>query len=583
MPLKYFTMERLKEGIIPWYNPYNGGGEYFLSNPQTNFFYPLSYLFVLPPQIGFQLYQFFQILFCFIGVYLLSKSYGKGEIQAISYGFSVIFSGIFLSLWDLTFEMGCLSFLFLSLWALKVKKKDFLLLFLSLMFFSGEPFSFFFSFLFIFFFIIVEKIEFKKYIKSIIFFTIFSSGIVFLILSIIFDTTRTEKSSLIFEGLNYKKILSLISGTASFYNSNDYSYLPILFFGTHLFSNFLCGAFLKNKKNIYLVTFFFTLILSMGSFGIFKFLFYLPPFSLLRYPDRFLTFCIVPMLLIALEKKKNSKGAFLLHFTLILISFLFYAPKNIIFLIPTITIFFILIIPQKSKLIILIPFLDLILSLPLFTSVHFKIPTLPFDLKKQNFLRVSPPEKNLIYLKYLYPNNYFTKESDFKGIQALESYTNLFYPISTNYTPHPFPSKIYKNSYEEIDYKLSCKYIGIIEKERLKWHQINSFPLFEPEIENLRIKGDGFEFKVNLNKEEKIILRFLDLKYTKVFANGKKIEVEKDEKWIKFYLKPGNYDIKISFTPLILKILYLLSFLAWGIFLCYLIIKWIFLLFSYLA
>lgn len=575
IPLKSFTMEKIKDGFFPWYNPYNGGGEYFLANPQTNPFYPLSYFFLLPPHLGFQLYQFSQILFCFIGVYLLSKSYGKDEFKALSYAFSVIFSGIFLSLWDLTFEMGCISFLFLALWALKEKKFKFFLLFLSLMFFSGEPFTFFLSFLFIIFFIIIEKIEFKKFIKSIIFFVIFSSGIFFLIFSIIFDTIRTEKTSLVLEGLNYKKLLSLFGGSASFYNSYEYSYLPILFFGTFIFSSFLSGLF-SSKKKLYLMPFFFFLFLSMGNFGVLKFLFYFPPFSLLRYPERFLPLCIVPMLLIGMEKCGKKFLVFFIHFFLIILSFLFFPPKSLIFLFPLISFFLLIIISEKSKFLIFIPFLDLILSLPLFTVQKFEIPKLPYEFKKQPLFRIAIPEKNIIYFKYLYPNNYFTKESDLKGILSFESYTNLFYPVLTNYTPHPFPLKIYKEFSKDRDFILSCSLYGIIERDGLKWLKLKSAPLFESEIENLKIKGDGFEFKLNLKKKEKVILRFLNLKYTKVYANGKKIEIEKGEKWIKFNLKPGNYDIKISFTPLILKIFYLLSFLAWISFLCYLIIKWIF-------
>lgn len=579
IPLKYFTIEKIKNGQIPWYNPYNGGGEYFLANPQTNLFYPLSYLFFFPPHIAFQLYQFFQILFCFLGVYLLAKSFGKNEFEGIISGFSVIFSGLFLSLWDLSFEMGCISFLFLTLWALKEKKYKLFILFLSLMFFSGEPFTFIFSFLFIVFFIGIEKLEFLKTLKSTLSFFIFSSGIIFLAISIIPFTIRTEKSTLVFEGLTLKKILSLLSGTSSFYNSNEYSYLPILYIGTFLFSNFLLGLFSRGKKNYYLIPFFFFLFLSMGNSGLFKFLFSFPPLSLLRYPDRFLPLCLVPMVLISFEKKEKKTFVFLFHLLLVLISFLLFKPANLIFLIPPISIILILLIPQKSKLLILIPLLDFLLSFPLFKTQEFKIPELKTEFQESQFFRLCVPEKDILYLKYLYPNNSFTKESDLKGVLSFESYTNLFYPVQTNYTPHPFPLKVYKDLSFQKDFFLYCNFFGIIEKDGLKWQKLQSYPIIQPQPENFEIKADGFKFKLNLEKKEEINLGFINLIYTEIHANGKKINMDKNEKTIKFTLEKGNYEIKISFTPFILKIIYFISFLAWISFLCYLIIRWIISLF----
>ncbi|MEJ5167052.1 MAG: hypothetical protein WHV67_08510, partial [Thermoanaerobaculia bacterium] len=165
IPLKTFLMEEIRNGRIPWWNPYNGGGEYFLPNPQVNLFYPLSYLFLLPPHIAFQIFQFFQIIICFLGVYLLSKSYNKNEIEAIGYGFSIVFSGLFLSLWDLPFEMGSISFSFFTLWTLKENKFKLFTLFLSLMFFSGEPFTFLIFLFFLIFFIFKENLDWNKTIK----------------------------------------------------------------------------------------------------------------------------------------------------------------------------------------------------------------------------------------------------------------------------------------------------------------------------------------------------------------------------------------------------------------------------------
>lgn len=578
IPLKHFLISEIKGGKIPWWNPYNGGGEYFLANPQVNLFYPLSYLFLLPPHIAFQLFQYFQILICFLGVYLLSRSFQKSELQAVSYGFSIIFSGFFLSLWDLPFEMGCISFSFLCLWALKENKMKHFILFLSLMFFSGEPFTFLLFLFFLIFFIISERIQFSKLLNPLLLFMVFSSGIILLSFNILIFSTRTQKETLIFEGIGIKKILSLAGGSASFYNLNEYTYLPVLFFGTFLFSNFLSGLFSKSKK-IYLIPFLFFLILSSGTSGFFNFFYSFPPFSLLRYPSRFLPLCLLPMLLISFEKRKNFL-AFLIHLFLIFLSFIFFLPKSLIFAIPVLSLILIFFLKENSKFLIFIPLLDLIISLPLFTIQNLRIPELPFKFKNPALFRVYVPDKDINYIRYLYPANSFTKESDFKGILALDSYTNLFYPVSTSYTPHPFPPKKYKDFSKKEDFLISCQYFGFIDKDGLKWQKLKSKNLVEPEVENFKLKGDGFEFKLILKEEKEIILRFLKLPYTKVLANGEKIPVEKEENWIKFKLKEGNYLIKVNFTPLFLKIFYFLSLIAWILFLCYFIIKWITSLFS---
>ncbi|MEJ5165606.1 MAG: hypothetical protein WHV67_01085, partial [Thermoanaerobaculia bacterium] len=414
-----------------------------------------------------------------------------------------------------------------------------------------------------------------------ILFLIFSTGIISSALSLIFFTTRFEKESLIYQGIDLKNLLSLPGGTASFYNSGNYLYLPVLFFGTFLFSGFLSGLAARGKRT-YLIPFFLFLILSMGNSGILKIFYSFPPLSLLRYPVRFLPLCLLPMLLISFTRKKSILP-FIIHLFLILLSFALFFPQNIIFLLPILSLILIFLNPEKSLFLIFLPVFDLILSLPLFTLQELKIPKLPFEYKNPALFRLYVPEKDLIFIRYLYPGNIFTKESDERAISALDSYTNLFYPISTSYTPHPFPLKKYINFYKNGDFLLSCEYFGFIEKNELKWQKLKSKPIIEPEPENFKLKGDGFEFEINLPENREVILRFLNLPYTKVYIDGKKIEIEKKENWIKFNLKEGKYKIKISFTPILLKIIYFMSLIAWILFLCYLIIEWTGLLFLYLA
>src|SRR5688572_27650530 len=48
-PLRHFTAEELKEGRLPFWNPYSASGEPWLANPQTGVFYPPAWMFLLLP------------------------------------------------------------------------------------------------------------------------------------------------------------------------------------------------------------------------------------------------------------------------------------------------------------------------------------------------------------------------------------------------------------------------------------------------------------------------------------------------------------------------------------------------------
>src|SRR5260370_23018625 len=47
-PLKLYTIDRLRLGEIPLWNPLSGNGEPWLANLQSGVFYPPSFLFLLP-------------------------------------------------------------------------------------------------------------------------------------------------------------------------------------------------------------------------------------------------------------------------------------------------------------------------------------------------------------------------------------------------------------------------------------------------------------------------------------------------------------------------------------------------------
>ena len=48
-PLRFFTAEALRHGVLPLWNPYNASGEPWLANPQTGIFYPPQWIFLVLP------------------------------------------------------------------------------------------------------------------------------------------------------------------------------------------------------------------------------------------------------------------------------------------------------------------------------------------------------------------------------------------------------------------------------------------------------------------------------------------------------------------------------------------------------
>jgi hypothetical protein len=48
-PLRWFTAQHLRAGVLPLWNPYSASGEPWLANPQTGVFYPPTWLFLLLP------------------------------------------------------------------------------------------------------------------------------------------------------------------------------------------------------------------------------------------------------------------------------------------------------------------------------------------------------------------------------------------------------------------------------------------------------------------------------------------------------------------------------------------------------
>jgi hypothetical protein len=72
----------LKQGIFPWWNPYNFAGTPFIANPIVNIWYPPTWLFVfLPLNIAYTWHIALHILWAMTGMYVLLRKISNFKFQ----------------------------------------------------------------------------------------------------------------------------------------------------------------------------------------------------------------------------------------------------------------------------------------------------------------------------------------------------------------------------------------------------------------------------------------------------------------------------------------------------------------------
>lgn len=91
-PLKLYTMDRIRAGEIPLWNPLSGTGEPWLANLQSGVFYPPSFLFLLPsPALAGALFLLFHFGLGAWGTWHFLKEEGVSDLGAL-FG-AAIFAG----------------------------------------------------------------------------------------------------------------------------------------------------------------------------------------------------------------------------------------------------------------------------------------------------------------------------------------------------------------------------------------------------------------------------------------------------------------------------------------------------------
>ncbi|MDP3998636.1 MAG: YfhO family protein [bacterium] len=95
-PWKFFATGEIKNGRLPYWNPYSFAGNPQLANFQTAAFYPLNLVFlVFPFDLGWTIFIFFQPILAGLFTYLFAKELGLRRIAAVFSGIVFAFSSFF--------------------------------------------------------------------------------------------------------------------------------------------------------------------------------------------------------------------------------------------------------------------------------------------------------------------------------------------------------------------------------------------------------------------------------------------------------------------------------------------------------
>lgn len=118
-PLRKFTVEQLRKGSLPFWNPYIFSGNVHLASYQSAVFHPFSFLFFLLPQIdAWSVIVMLQPILCAWFLYLFLRSLGISRVSSVFGAVTFAFSGWMISMWqEVLVQIYSLLWLPLALYA----------------------------------------------------------------------------------------------------------------------------------------------------------------------------------------------------------------------------------------------------------------------------------------------------------------------------------------------------------------------------------------------------------------------------------------------------------------------------------
>ncbi|HVR44193.1 MAG TPA: hypothetical protein VMS56_12205 [Thermoanaerobaculia bacterium] len=146
LPLRWHTAMALRAGELPLWNPWNGLGEPWLSNPQTAVFYPPAWIFLaMPFPAAYVLFLALHVAILGVGAYALFRRWAAPAAAAFG-AVALMLSGPVFSLLDVNNNLASFAW-FPIVIRLALERRDDrsrsvtpLGVALALMFLGGEPF-----------------------------------------------------------------------------------------------------------------------------------------------------------------------------------------------------------------------------------------------------------------------------------------------------------------------------------------------------------------------------------------------------------------------------------------------------------
>jgi hypothetical protein len=111
-PHARFIQEAVRQGYLPYWNPYLNFGQPVLANPNFLFFYPYTlFLILLPIDLAYTMHYIAHFALAAVGTYLLARRWEQSRGAAFFAGFVFAFSGPVLSLGNFYNQVACAAWI----------------------------------------------------------------------------------------------------------------------------------------------------------------------------------------------------------------------------------------------------------------------------------------------------------------------------------------------------------------------------------------------------------------------------------------------------------------------------------------
>ena len=583
IPLKAYAAAETLAGRIPWYNPFNGCGELFLTNPQTGVLYPFSYLFLLPAHAAVQLYLLLHLAAAAAGMVMLVRSFGKSAAFSLAMGLGFGFSGVLLSAWDLPFNLGATAWLPLLLWSLKTRKALATALFLALSFLAGEPVLFAFNVLTVGVFILVERVPLKTALIGVGAGAALIAGqAAWLVLGFI-NSARLASGAESFAGLSWGDLGVVIAGPLSGLPFREpggggrLTYLPVPYLGAVALFFFLQGIMTRGRHRLYALPLCMFLMLSAGAGGPLGFFYGKPGLEWVRFPPRFLL-CALPLVfLIALKAEGRRWPAAAAQALLLLVCWTAFEPTRPLLFLPAAVLIILVWIPRSTFFLPALVLVDIAAQVyPIFFLQDAAVCARQFPIRVPAMARIYTPPESASLLQWVYPYGAYSPESDRRAGASLMGYSNLPNRLQITSTPHPLAGPVAAEAEALPAEECAASFSPHLDaRNGVEWESGPARPLIGGTVFSPRWTGSGLAFDADNAGAGDCTVRLARLPQTRVRVDGAMAGLKSGGPWIVFPLPAGRHHVEVSFVPGFFRWFFLISAVSWILFLCYAIFRWI--------